>query len=245
MPVAVVPMQIVAPAWIVIVKLSLSHRYKVYSFIHTSLRLPLLFPLAHPRLSEDRIMVRPRELREALFSVCNEKSSEDDRAAWMGGYCSWLSRGFVGFIWIYRFEAEKQFLPPIHDMDVRKWLFGVIWSWKRSELRLVHDPTSLTHFYVPKIFCILLFLVTRLVPQNHANHYLGAKASTDAIVVGLCQLAQRTNWRTTARSRRPRSWTQHVPSFLVPKKWILQNGAQKDAKAEFCLDVVWKLDEVI
>ena len=81
MPVAVVPMQIVAPAWIVIVKLSLSHRYKVYSFIHTSLRLPLLFPLAHPRLSEDRIMVRPRELREALFSVCNEKSSEDDRAA--------------------------------------------------------------------------------------------------------------------------------------------------------------------
>lgn len=70
MPVAVVPMQFFAPAWIVIVKLSLSHR------------LPLLFPLAVlPVFREDRIMVRPRELREALFSVCNEKSSEDDRAA--------------------------------------------------------------------------------------------------------------------------------------------------------------------
>ena len=239
MPVAVVPMQFFAPAWIVIVKLSLSHR------------LPLLFPLAHPRLSEDRIMVRPRELREALFSVCNEKSSEDDRAAWMGGVtvAGWVEvTPIPNLSWdLYGFTDLKRRSNFCHQSMTWTWesgyleLFGaekgLNWDWYMT-LRLWHISRYLK-------ICILLFLVTHLVPKDHANHYLGAMASTDVIVVGLCQLAQRTNWRTTARSRRWRSWTQHVSSFLVQKKWILQNGAQKDAKVEFCLDVVWKLDEVI
>lgn len=54
-------------------------------------------------------------------------------------------------------------------MEVRKWnseIFGA----EQSELRLVHVPTSLTHFYVPKNLHITFLLVTRFVPRNHANH---------------------------------------------------------------------------
>ena len=108
---------------------------------------------------------------------------------------------------------------------------GLNWDWYMT-LRLWHISRYLK-------ICILLFLVTHLVPKDHANHYLGAMASTDVIVVGLCQLAQRTNWRTTARSRRWRSWTQHVSSFLVQKNGYYKMVLKRMQKLSF----VWMLFE--
>ena len=175
-----------APTWIVILKLSLSHGYKVYSalirhtymFHHFTFTIVIhmsdsisthhsgchscpnfpqpfcgcsrQFPLAHPRLSnllfEDRIMVRPRELREALFSVCNEKSSEDE-GLWIGGVtvAGWglLHQFKTTLSWdlytcTYRFEAEYR-LENMHEIvpifatnpwhGGEKMDLGDIWSW--------------------------------------------------------------------------------------------------------------------
>lgn len=121
-----------------------------------TLRLPLLFPLAvlpvwFSRIGSwwDPVSYVRRFSRFAMRRVRRMTGRLE-----LGGCCSWLSRGDTNSRLIYRgiymdlpiWSGEAIGLPPIHDMDVRKWLFGVIWSWKRSELRLVHDPTSLTHF---------------------------------------------------------------------------------------------------
>lgn len=149
MPVAVVPMQFFAPAWIVIVKLSLSHRYK-----HSGCPCYSHWPFSPFGFRGSDHGETPWVTWGAFLGLQWEEFGGWQGGLNWGGCCSWLSRGDTNSRLIYRgiymdlpiWSGEAIGLPPIHDMDVRKWLFGVIWSWKRSELRLVHDPTSLTHF---------------------------------------------------------------------------------------------------